>query len=194
MRNLRTHYGKELGKVKASKHSGAGTNQVYVPSWKYFLQLDFLCDSITPVKTRPTPGIAATALTQPYQQDEPPDSPKNDPIFQPVNEENIHPFTGMMSTPKSTKSVPKEKEAYENKLLEKSFSVLEQVSNNSKKPAEDSDAIFCKHIAQSLREIKNRYSKEKIKLQIQQLLFNAEFGSAMQGGNLWDTPSPSFIH
>ena len=100
MRNLRTHYGKELRKVKTSKHSGAGTNQVYVPSWKHFSQLDFLCDSITPVKTRPTPVITATARTQPYQQDEPPDSPENDPIFQPVNEENIHPFTGMMSTPK----------------------------------------------------------------------------------------------
>ena len=68
----------------------------------------------------------------------------------------------MMSTPKSTKSIPKEKEAYENKLLEKSFSVLEQVSNNSKKPAEDADAIFGKHIAQSLREIKIDTARKKL--------------------------------
>ena len=75
-------------------------------------------------------------------------------------------FTHLLVCRKSTKSVAKEEEAYENKLLKKSFSVLEQVSNNSKKPAEDADAIFGKHIAQSLREIENRYSKVKIKLQI----------------------------
>ena len=72
------------------------------------------------------------------------------------------PCTGMMSTPKSTKSVAKEKEAYENKLLEKSFSVLEQVSNSGKKPAEDSDAIFDKYIAQSVREIKIDTARKKL--------------------------------
>ena len=62
MKNVRTQYGKELGKVKASTSSGSGTIEVYIPTWKYYDQLYFLIDSITPVKTRPTPGICASLV------------------------------------------------------------------------------------------------------------------------------------
>ena len=74
-------------------------------------------------------------------------NPQKDPIFQLVNEENTCPIPGMMSTPKSAKSAGS-MEACENKLIEKSFSVLEQVSHNRKKldEVEDADAIFGKHI------------------------------------------------
>ena len=57
MRNLRTQFGKELGKVRASKVSGTSTSNVYNPTWKWFSLLVFLIDSITPVKTKPTPGV-----------------------------------------------------------------------------------------------------------------------------------------
>ena len=57
MRNLRTQYRKELGKVKASKASGSGTNDIYMPTWRCFELLSFFYDSITLVKSRPTPGI-----------------------------------------------------------------------------------------------------------------------------------------
>ena len=42
MKNLRTQYGKELGKVKASTSSSSGTIEVYIPTWKYYDQLHFL--------------------------------------------------------------------------------------------------------------------------------------------------------
>ena len=57
MRNLCTQFGKELGKVRASKVSGTSTSNVYNPTWKWFSLLVFLKDSITPVKTKPTPGV-----------------------------------------------------------------------------------------------------------------------------------------
>ena len=48
---------KELGKVKSSISSGAGTNEVYTPTWRHYEQLQFLQDSITSVKTKPTPEV-----------------------------------------------------------------------------------------------------------------------------------------
>ena len=46
MKNLRTQYGKELGKVKASTSCGSGTIEVYIPTWKYYDQVQFLRDSL----------------------------------------------------------------------------------------------------------------------------------------------------
>ena len=62
MKNLRTQYGKELGKVKVSTSSGSNnsTIKVYIPTRKYYDKLHFLGDSITPVKTRRTLGISAS--------------------------------------------------------------------------------------------------------------------------------------
>ena len=57
MRNLRTQFRKELGKVKSSISSGAGTNEVNTPTWRHYEQLQFFRDSIIPVKTKPTPGV-----------------------------------------------------------------------------------------------------------------------------------------
>ena len=62
MKNLRTQYGKEVGKVKASTSCGSGTIEVYIPTWKYYDQLRFLRDSFTPVKTRSSPGISASLV------------------------------------------------------------------------------------------------------------------------------------
>ena len=63
IRNLRTQYGKELGKVRASVASGAGTNRVYEPIWRFYDSLHFLRDSITPVKTKPTSGVPEVNVT-----------------------------------------------------------------------------------------------------------------------------------
>ncbi|CAB4038862.1 Hypothetical predicted protein [Paramuricea clavata] len=62
IRNLRTQYGKEMGKVRASVASGAGTSSVYEPSWRFYNSLHFLRDSITPVKTKPTSGVPEVRL------------------------------------------------------------------------------------------------------------------------------------
>jgi hypothetical protein len=62
IRNLRTQYGKEMGKLRASVASGAGTSSVYEPPWRFYNSLHFLRDSITPVKTKPTWGVPEVRL------------------------------------------------------------------------------------------------------------------------------------
>ena len=82
-------------------------------------------------------------------------------------------------TPKAVKSAAKKiSKKMEDTVLEKSLEVLEDVSNKRKmKPAEDGDTIFGKHVCQSLKDIKDKRSKELVKLKIQQLLFEAQFGN-----------------
>lgn len=95
MKNLRTQYGKELGKVKASTSSGSGTIEVYIPTWKYYDQLHFLRDSITPVKTRPTPRISGSLV-----------DPRVVQVDVEEDEESLVSQT-TFETPKSAKSVAK---------------------------------------------------------------------------------------
>lgn len=167
MRNLRTQYGKELGKVKASTLSGAGAADVYIPNWRCYQQLHFLRDSITPVKTRPTPGIPGSSTL---------DLDLTHSEFENDDEENAGFAT--LETVKPVKSATKRKQKMEDQVLEKSLAVLEDVSNKRKiKPEEDGDMIFGKHVCQSLKDIKDKRSKELVKLKIQQLLFEAQFGN-----------------
>ena len=182
MKNLRTQYGNELGKVKASTSCGSGTIKAYIPTWKYYDQLQFLRDSITTVKTRPTPGISASL-----------GDPRLVQVDVEEDEESLVSQT-TFGTPKSAKSVAKVHRKMEDKVLEKSLSVLEDVTNKRKIPMEeDGDIIFGKHVCQSLKDIKDKRSKELVKLKIQQLLFEAQFGNNSQGTacNIscsWDSP------
>ena len=54
MSRLRTYYGRELGKEKASRSSRRGGNEVYNSKWPFFNMLHFLRDNITPRKTQST--------------------------------------------------------------------------------------------------------------------------------------------
>ena len=40
--NLRTQYRRELAKVKKSRSSGSGTDDLYQPKWQYYIFLEFL--------------------------------------------------------------------------------------------------------------------------------------------------------
>lgn len=48
---LRTYCSKELVKLKASKKSGAGTDETFISKWPHFNSLNFLRDTIKPRKT-----------------------------------------------------------------------------------------------------------------------------------------------
>lgn len=52
-----------MGKMKSSKVSGSGTGDTYLPTWKWFQSVNFLKDSISPIKTRPTPGVPQELVT-----------------------------------------------------------------------------------------------------------------------------------
>ena len=49
--SLRSYYGTEKRKEKVSKPSGAGTSGVYVSSWRFINDLDFLNDNLIPRKS-----------------------------------------------------------------------------------------------------------------------------------------------
>jgi hypothetical protein len=50
--NLRTTYVRERTKIKDSQKSGAGTQEIYKPTWLHFDQLIFLDDYIASRKTK----------------------------------------------------------------------------------------------------------------------------------------------
>ena len=181
MRNLRTQFGKELGKVRASKVSGTSALNVYNPTWKWFNVLVFLKDRITPVKTKPTPGVPPAPSTS--AELDTADTAALQPEIEHADQE-----TGQdpdehtsESRNKQPKTLTKKKVLdLENKVLEKSMSVFEDILNKRRphtQEEKDGDVIFGKHVCHSLKEIKNRRTKEFVKLKIQQLLFDAEFSS-----------------
>eukprot|EP00794_Sanderia_malayensis_P011516 gene11516-biopygen9186 len=49
--NLRNYYAAERRKIEASQKSGAGTANVYISSWKFYAQLQFLQDALIPRDT-----------------------------------------------------------------------------------------------------------------------------------------------
>ena len=143
MRNLQAQFGKELGKVKASISSGAGTNEVYTPTWRYYEQLQFLRDSITPVKTKPTSGVCLI------------EKDNVDHITVDSEDEN---YDLVLDPPPTTEgSVAKIKRKIEDKVCEKSLTLLLDVSNKRKKLVEENgDLVFGKHVCHSLRDIKDK--------------------------------------
>ena len=95
---------------------------MYIPTWKYYDQLHFLRDSITPVKTRPTPGIYGSLV-----------DPRLVQVDVEEDEESLV-FQTTFETPKSAKSVAKIHKKMEDKVLEKSLSVLEDVTDKRRIP------------------------------------------------------------
>ena len=50
--------------MKNPRWSGTGTGDMYIPAWKWFKSLDFLRDSISPVKTKPTLGVSLISIEE----------------------------------------------------------------------------------------------------------------------------------
>ncbi|CAH4032678.1 unnamed protein product [Pieris brassicae] len=49
--NMRTTYGRELKKVNASKQTGSGSNDIYVPSFWYYRLFEFLEGTTEPCRS-----------------------------------------------------------------------------------------------------------------------------------------------
>ena len=177
MRNLRTQFGKEMGKVKSSKVSGTGTGDVYMPTWKWFTALDFLRDSISPVKTKPTPGVPVVSIDE---GDEENVEPKSDTGV----DEGEGDLLGTRKLPSQlTKQNKNHTKDLETEILSKSLVLLESATNRKRPFDDDGEEFFGRHVAKSLRAITDKRSRELEKMKIQQLLFDAEFGVFTQQSN-----------
>ena len=146
MSRLRTYYGRELGKEKASRSSGRGGNEVYNSKWPFFNMLHFLRDNITPRKTQST-------MQSVVNIDE--ESQLNtalDAVPASSNEVN-----GLykVDNPLSTKSKRKKKLELEDELM---ASCLKEI----KKPREETsaDELWAKYIGQQLTKVPEGYQKE----------------------------------
>lgn len=193
MRNLRTQYSKENGKKRSSKVSGAGSGDVYVSSWKWFTSLEFLRDSISPVKTRPTPGVPSINLDENDENIEP--AVQNATVNSPPDlaggktggDNEAYADEEVVVTGETLNKVSKQftkkktQENLENELLNKSLVLLKNITSRQRTPAAatDSDDLFGQLVAQSLKGIENKRCKEIAKLKIQQLLFEAQFGGGI---------------
>ena len=167
MRNLRTQFGKEVGKMKTSKVSGSGTGEIYTPSWKWFTLLEFLKDSISPVKTRPTPGVPQDTLDE-TENIEPSTSALGD---EGEDESTMRKLQSQVQTHNK-----KHAKDLETEVLTKSLVLLENASNRKRQPDDDGEDIFGRHVAKSLKTITDKRTRELAKMKIQQVLFDAEFG------------------
>lgn len=164
MSSLRTYYGKEIGKERNSKMSGAGTKDVYLSKWPYFTALHFLRDNITPRKTASNldgeemetdaeimeQQVAATSVV-------PTDiSPEKASVF-PID--NI---------PGTSSKVKKKRAsaALEDELLANCLTELKRPRSE----ASDADSTFAQYVCNQLRKIPEGYSKEILKLEIQKLI------------------------
>ena len=158
---LRTYYGKESGKEKASKVSGTGTEKVYVSKWPLYTSLHFLKDNITPRKTSSTmspleaeDGVDCQSNSSPDPSDEKTDIIPN--IFSTNN------------PPASMKSKRKLQLSLEEELLSSCIQELKKPKNEEKR--DDADASFGQYVVNQLHNIPNGYQKEMLKLEIQQLI------------------------
>ena len=150
--------------MRASVASGAGTNSVYEPTWRFYDSLHFLLDSITPVKTKPTSGVPEVIVTdfasELASSEVAPsgcinNNDDNECIINDLGELNDEEDETSISRPfdiltqsqndpgKSAKSKAKVREKMENTVLQKSLVVLDKLATKRKRTEElDADETF----------------------------------------------------
>lgn len=160
---MRTYYGKEIGKERSSKTSGAGTKVVNLSKWPYFTALHFLRDNITPRKTASTLDGEEMETNVEIVVDQlaasvvPTDiSPEKASVF---------PIDNMPGTSSKVKK-KRPSAALEDELLANCLTELKRPRSE----ASDEDSTFAQYVCNQLRKIPEGYSKEILKLEIQTLI------------------------
>ena len=162
MNGLRTYYGKEIGKERASKTSGKGKNDVYSSKWPYFSSLHFLRDNITPRKTSSNLEVLVV------QEDGDGVEAEQEQHGGQDQQENS-PAQTLCCNPPSNKKKKKRTAALEDELLS---TCLQELKRPRVSPdiSSDGDDIFGQYVSKQLKQIPQGYSKEMLKLDIQQLI------------------------
>lgn len=182
MSGLRTYYGREIGKEKASRSSGRGGNEVYNSKWPFFHLLHFLRDNITPRKTQCTIKCQSTIEianeSQPENESMQPNGIRqfdegskagtsHDPY---ENAQSPVAPIYKVDNPPSSKLKRKRKLELEDELL---ASCLHELKQKPHQPTNSSDQLFAQYIGAQLKKIPEGYQKEVLKLEIQQLIVKA---------------------
>ena len=149
MVSLRSYYGQLKGKMQASKASGAGADNVFVPQWKYFSDLDtFLCDHLVPKQTLSNITNTDCDEGQSFSQ----------------------------KMPKSRKKRAEPEISFTDQVMIKAMNRLDKNTDAAtNQETANEDDIFGSMIACSLKKIPDGFSKEKLKISLLQTVFEARF-------------------
>ncbi len=159
--NLRNYYAAERRKTESSQRSGAGTDNLYKSSRKFFAQLQFLQDGFTPRQT-------VSNLDDRTDAEEP--------------------FTYYVTNPPSVKSARKIKERQrENaeKVMQSAALALEKISNRQERreidrPGNSEDRCYADMILQMQSSIPDSEAKAMAKLEFQQKLIQLRYRQVQQ--------------
>lgn len=160
---LRTYYGKEFGKEKASKISGTATKNVYVSKWPFFTSLHFLRDNITPRRTSSSMETTVVVVNDSNDQDV-----QEEKVELNEDEENIPSELNCVfktNNPPSSKSKRKLKMSMEDELLS---TCLEELKRPKPEAISDADNTFGQYVTTQMRKIPDGFAKEMLKLELQQ--------------------------
>ena len=153
--SLKVYFCKERSKIKNSRKSGSGTEDIYKTRWKFYSELQFLDEFITPRQT-----VSTFTATR--------------------NEED--PFTSPPSVRQKRMSSADQTVSNAEKLMEKAVNFLDQSnsSNTSQPITMDDDAVFGDMIARLMRRVPGGHLKDLLKINIQQSILQTTYQTSPQ--------------
>jgi len=148
--DLKNYYGAQRRMTENSKASGAGTDEVYTSSWKFFGHLHFLSDAFTPRRTKSNAEI--TDDTSPYDVTKPPSA-------------------------KSTRKTVVSQNEDLHKVMNSAAAALESIASKklvNRENEEDSDNSFCNLLKSQLTQIPECDTKDDLRINIQQMVLTCK--------------------
>ncbi|XP_028168433.1 uncharacterized protein LOC135082677 [Ostrinia nubilalis] len=164
--NMRTNYNKELAKVNASKQTGAGTDDAYVPTLWYYDALNFLGSRSKPCRITP----------ESIEDEEGSNSSDED-----ISSQQIQ---GSIPSTSRGHSVKKKKET----LLQKQEKIIKSAEVMLSNKEEEDWEVFGKSVGLQLKDINGTQLIFTQKI-ISDVIFNAKLGRLSEDSCLLVTPS-----
>lgn len=191
IKGLRTQYASEKGKEARSNEE-----KEYVSKWAHYQSLQFLDHHIIPTKPalpnvtdddciikdeiddEDLAGIADEYYDEVNQPDESPinhqTSMSNSFSEIPMDQQSTH--TMSPALPISRPQIPKRSAQTSDELLVESCKFFKSGRERSYQLTEDENDTFGRHVANELRSITNPRTKSLVKMKIQQVIFEAQYG------------------
>ncbi|XP_072018758.1 uncharacterized protein [Amphiura filiformis] len=176
MTNLRTYYVRELSKVTRIGSTSSG--EMYVSQWPYFKYMEFLRDHVTHRKQK-------NSIAEPDTQNQSNNEETHEEDFVDTGLDDHEEATETASPPskRSSKNSNNELDRRRKKVKTKEGELLDLASGLLRRQAvdrkeEDADDVFGRHIAHELRNITDPRAKQLAKVQIQNILYEVQFGTS----------------
>ena len=158
MHSLKVYFCATRTKAKASRKSGAGTDEIYHIRWPFYEPLSFLNDSVTPKST--TSNLAA-------------------------EDQNIYDLTDSAPSKKAKRKIEQTAQAEsareETELMRSAVDYLRSANSETSEKTEQgkhektANELFCDMLAKQLTKMEDGAKKEYFKLEVQRLLFGMAF-------------------